>query len=82
MSVNGGSLGSGAQWVWYIGDPNAGGTILGPGNPLTGISISNSTDFYVQAEGNCDTSSTINQLVIVETPSTAPISEYGFGTQG
>ena len=74
LSVNGGSLGSGAQWVWYIGDPNAGGTILGPGNPLNGISISNSTDFYVQAEGNCDTSSTINQLVIVETPSTAPIS--------
>ena len=29
LSVNGGSLGSGAQWVWYIGDPNAGGTILG-----------------------------------------------------
>ncbi|MBG16632.1 MAG: hypothetical protein CL853_09810 [Crocinitomicaceae bacterium] len=74
LSVNGGSLGTGAQWVWYNGDPNAGGTIIGTGNPLSSINISSTTDFYVRAEGNCDSSSTINQLVIVETPSTAPSS--------
>ena len=74
LSVNGGLLGSGAQWVWYNGDPNAGGILIGNGNPLNGNSISATTDFYVRAEGNCDTSNTANQLVLVETTSIAPTS--------
>ena len=49
---------------YYDDDPNAGGTIIGTGNPLTSISITSTTDFYVRAEGSCDSSSTINQLSI------------------
>ena len=74
LTVNGGSLGTGAQWVWYNGDPNAGGTTIGTGNPLLNIPISNSTDFYVRAEGNCDSTNTANQQVIVEETSIAPSS--------
>lgn len=72
LSVNGGTLGTGAQWSWYSGDPNAGGTPIGNGNPLSNIPISNTTDYYVRAEGSCDSSNTVNQVVLVETNSTAP----------
>ena len=74
LDVNGGTLGTGAQWSWYNGDPNAGGVLIGNGNPLTNIPISSTTDFYVRAEGICDSSNTVNLLVIVEDISIAPTS--------
>ena len=74
LSVIGGGLGTGASWQWYNGDPNAGGISIGNGNPLNNINISSTTNFFVRAEGNCDSSNTANQLVIVELASIAPTS--------
>ena len=71
LSVNGGTLGTNADWYWYNGDPNAGGVLLGNGSPFVANLTSTST-IYVRAEGNCSTTNTANSVVTVETPSTAP----------
>lgn len=71
LSVNGGSLGTNADWYWYNGDPNAGGVLLGNGSPFV-ANLTASSTIYVRAEGNCSTTNTASAVVIVETPSTAP----------
>ncbi|MCT4580294.1 MAG: gliding motility-associated C-terminal domain-containing protein [Flavobacteriales bacterium] len=71
LSVNGGSLGSNADWYWYDDDPNSNGNLLGTGDPFT-INISTTSTFYVRAEGNCSVTNSVSKEVVVELPSNAP----------
>ena len=63
LSVFGGSLGSGAQWVWYADD--CGINKIGTGssisvNPSPGIYT-----YWVRAEGTCDTTTCVSEVVTV-----------------
>jgi gliding motility-associated-like protein len=48
LSVDGGTLVAGAQWVWY--ENSCGGTSIGTGTTIT-VTPTNSTSYYVRAEG-------------------------------
>jgi hypothetical protein len=52
LSVNGGSLGTGATWNWYTG--SCGGTLIGTGASISVSQIANTT-YFVRAEGTCNT---------------------------
>ncbi len=71
LSINGGTLGSGASWQWYTG--SCGGTAAGSGNSIT-VSPGAATTYFVRAEGSCDTSNCVSLLVNVSSLSTAPTS--------
>jgi hypothetical protein len=63
LTVQGGSLGTGASWKWYRG--SCGGTLVGTGASIT--LTANVTDtYYVRAEGTCNTTTcatiTVNVL--------------------
>jgi len=62
LTVNGGALGSQAQWKWYSG--SCGGTPVGTGETLT-LNVSSSTTFYVRAEGPCNATACVNVSVTV-----------------
>jgi len=78
LTINGGSLGSGATWEWYDGDPNGGGNFLfstGSSPSINGQAISSTTNYFVRAEGvACGNSNTANVNVVVSTPNTQPTS--------
>jgi len=74
LSVNGGALGTGAQWVWYSG--SCGGTLVGTGNSIT-VSPASTTTYYVRAEGTCNNTTCASSTVTVNTNSTAPGSVGG-----
>lgn len=61
LSISGGTLGTGADWVWYEGGC-ALGTPVGTGTSVT-VSPTVTTDYYVRAEGTCNNTSC--QLVTV-----------------
>ncbi len=65
----GGSLGTNADWHYYEG--SCGGTLLGTGDSLA-VHPTGTTDYYVQAIGDCN--STVCQMITVNTanPSTDP----------
>lgn len=71
VSVQGGTLGTGATWEWYQG--SCGGIYLGSGATLS-VTPSNTTTYYVRAEGNCNTSACASVTVIVQDLSTTPTS--------
>jgi len=71
LYASGGTLGTGANWAWYSGDPNFGGTLLGTGDPFL-LTATTTTNVFLRAEGNCDTTNTVSQTVTIETPTTAP----------
>jgi gliding motility-associated-like protein len=48
LTVDGGTLVAGAQWVWY--ENSCGGTSIGTGTTIT-VTPTNSTSYYVRAEG-------------------------------
>ena len=52
LMANGGSLGSGANWYWYSGQ--CGGQSIGIGYMLFTLP-SVTTNYYVRAEGYCNT---------------------------
>jgi uncharacterized repeat protein (TIGR02543 family) len=52
LSVNGGSLGTGASWNWYTG--SCGGTLIGTGASIS-VSQTANTTYFVRAEGTCNT---------------------------
>ncbi len=71
LTVNGGSLGGRASWVWYAG--NCGGTAIGKGSSINVVPTV-TTSYYVRAEGPCNTTTCANATIIVNTPSTDPTS--------
>ncbi len=75
LTVNGGSLGTGAQWYWYSG--SCGGTLVTSG-PATSITVtpSSTTTYYVRAQGDCNTTSCRSAVVTIHTP---PTAEAGTG---
>jgi Ig-like domain CHU_C associated/Secretion system C-terminal sorting domain len=52
LTAVGGSLGTNAQFKWYSGSP--GGTLEGTGSSIS-VTPSVTTTYYVQAEGDCNT---------------------------
>ncbi|MDD3877974.1 MAG: hypothetical protein PHT69_15235, partial [Bacteroidales bacterium] len=71
LTVNGGSLGSGASWHWYSG--SCGGTPVGTGSSIN-VSPTGTTTYYVRAEGDCNITSCASVTVTLNTNSVAPIS--------
>jgi alpha-tubulin suppressor-like RCC1 family protein len=61
LSVNGGSLGTGASWKWYTG--SCGGTLIGTGASIS-VSQNANTTYFVRAEGTCNT--TACAMIIVD----------------
>ena len=62
LSVIGGSLGSGAQWVWYSG--SCGGTFVGTGSAIV-VSPNNDKTYFVRAEGTCNMTVCISKTITV-----------------
>lgn len=52
LTINGGSLGAGANWQWYTG--SCGGTSAGSGTMIN-VNPAVATTYYVRAEGTCNT---------------------------
>ncbi|WP_297085586.1 HYR domain-containing protein [uncultured Draconibacterium sp.] len=55
LTLSGGSLGTGAQWVWYSG--SCGGTQIGTGTSITVNPSPGDYTYWVRAEGTCNTTS-------------------------
>ncbi len=69
LTVQGGSLGDGADWYWYS---DAGfSTLVGTGVVIS-VDPAVSTTYYVRAEGDCNNTNAASQLVTVRVPSTDP----------
>ena len=67
LTVNGGFLGTVAQWKWYSG--SCGGTAAGTGTSII-VNPAVTTTYYVRAEGSCN--NTICQSITVNVSSSAP----------
>jgi gliding motility-associated-like protein len=74
FTVNGGTLGAGAQWELYSG--SCGGTLVATSATglFSGISIPSTETYYVLANGSCNTTSCVSTTITVETLSTDPTS--------
>ncbi len=62
LTVSGGSLGAGAQWVWYTG--GCGGTQVGVGSSID-VYPTATTTYYVRAEGTCNQTPCVSVTVYV-----------------
>jgi gliding motility-associated-like protein len=69
LTVQGGSLGDGANWHWYS---DAGFTTPEGTGASIAVDPAVSTTYYVRAEGDCNTTTAASALVTVRTESTAP----------
>ncbi|HLF33984.1 MAG TPA: hypothetical protein VI583_07090, partial [Cyclobacteriaceae bacterium] len=65
LTVTGGSLGTGASWEWYSG--SCGGTYVGSGSSIS-VSPTETTTYYVRAEGDCKTTSCSNPIIVTVYP--------------
>jgi hypothetical protein len=63
LSIQNGTLGSGAAWKWYT--TSCGGTLVGTGDILNNIQVNSTTTFYVRAEGICNTTACASVTVTV-----------------
>ena len=74
FTVNGGSLGAGAQWELYTG--SCGGTLIASSSTGTfsGVSVTSTETYYALATGSCNTTSCVSTTITVETLSTSPSS--------
>ena len=63
LRVVGGALGTGAVWKWY--KDSCGGVSFATGSVLNNISVTNTTTFYVRAEGTCNTTACASVTVQV-----------------
>jgi hypothetical protein len=71
LTVNGGAIGSSAQWKWYQG--SCGGASIGSGSSIS-IAPSSTTNYFVRAEGICNVTNCATLSVTVsKTNSTKPI---------
>ncbi len=62
LRVNGGTLGSGANWRWYSG--SCGGTLIGTGTTIS-VTPMVTTTYYVRAEGDCNTTACVPVTVTI-----------------
>ncbi|MBI1288675.1 MAG: HYR domain-containing protein [Flavobacteriales bacterium] len=62
LTVNGGSLGTNAQWYWYVG--SCGGQLVAAGSTVT-VNPLTTTNYYVRAEGPCNTTACVSVPVNV-----------------
>jgi len=69
LTVIGGSLGTGATWEWYNGA--CGGLNVGSGSTIA-INPIATADYYVRAEGTCNTTVCANTTITIETLSVIP----------
>ncbi len=75
LTETGGSLGAGAIYNWYSG--SCGGTLVGTG-PSISVSPSSTTNYYVRAQGTCNTTAcamvtvTANQVPFATATPSAP----------
>jgi len=69
LLVNGGVLGSGANWAWY--SASCGGTLVGTGDSLSVFPVVTTT-YFVRAEGGCDTTTCVSVAITVGALSTTP----------
>ncbi|MFC2152635.1 gliding motility-associated C-terminal domain-containing protein, partial [Bacteroidota bacterium] len=69
LTVQGGSLGTGASWEWYTG--SCGGTSAGSGLTLN-VSPVVTTTYWVRAEGDCNTTACVSITLTVKAESTDP----------
>lgn len=65
LKVTGGSLGSGASWVWYSNVTHS--TRVGTGAQIT-VPVTTTTTYYVRAEGACNTTSDASVTVTIRPP--------------
>lgn len=63
LTVNGGSLGTNAVWRWYRS--SCGGALVGTG-PSIIVAPSDTTTYYVRAEGDCNTTACASQVINVD----------------
>jgi len=80
MTVNGGSLGTGASWKWYLG--SCGFTTLShTGSSYTlNPTVAGTYTYYVRAEGACNTTLCKSYTITVRDTSVAPSSISGTAT--
>jgi hypothetical protein len=76
LSITGGSLGTNAAWKWYIGGC-ANGASIGTGSSIN-VSPTQTTTYYVRAEGDCNNTSCASVTVTVKNPSTNPTGASAF----
>ena len=62
LNASGGLLGTGASWHWYSG--TCGGTSVASGSSIV-VNPSVTTDYFLRAEGNCDTTTCVNVTISV-----------------
>ncbi|MCH8330246.1 MAG: T9SS type A sorting domain-containing protein, partial [Bacteroidetes bacterium] len=65
LKVQGGSLGSGANWKWYKGDSCGGAFVIGIGDSIITTPIDNTTTYWVRGEGACNNTFCLAVQVIV-----------------
>ncbi len=70
ISVAGGCLGWGAQWIWYEGDCGVTDAYIGEGESIW-VSPQQTTTYYVRAESVDYVSSCTSAMVFVDLPPTA-----------
>lgn len=84
LTINGGSLGAGAQWVWYSG--SCGGTPVASGVTSITVSPTATTTYYARAEGTCNNTACVQLTVVVSTgaPTVTPTYTYlpAYGAPG
>jgi hypothetical protein len=71
LTVQGGSLGTGAQWKWYRGA--CGGSLIGTGSSIT-ITANTTNSYFVRAEGVCNTTDCGSVTVTVQALACGPLS--------
>ncbi len=69
LTQEGGVLGSGADWFWYT--ESCGGNLIDTGESII-VLPSETTTFFVRAEGDCNTTNCWAATVFVKTESTEP----------
>ncbi len=62
LNVTGGTLGTSANWKWY--QDSCGGNLVGSGNSIT-INPTTTATYYVRAEGACNNTLCLGQIVNV-----------------
>ncbi|MBE5322020.1 hypothetical protein IM793_22890 [Pedobacter sp. MR2016-19] len=65
LEINGGILGTNAQWTWYA-DENGQKNVIGKGRSITGLLANQSVTYYANAEGGCGNSPYLYKFIRVK----------------